>query len=109
MMVNWGKLINYTVEFLKNDCVCHILWISKIHSKSDEHGHRYKFLPRGMIVGGYWLRVDFCNIGSETNLLSYLILHLSTWIKLATLEIGLGRHFSVNYGYRGSLSSYDVF
>jgi hypothetical protein len=41
------NLINYAIELLKNDYVCHIRWIS------DGHGHGYKFLLVGMVTGGY--------------------------------------------------------
>jgi hypothetical protein len=61
------NFVNYAIKLLKNDCACHIRRISETRLKSDGHEHGYKFLPAGMVTGKYWLRVDICNIRSESD------------------------------------------
>jgi hypothetical protein len=50
------NLINYAIELLKNDCLCHIQQIYEIHLKPDGHGHGYEFLLTGIAMSEYWLQ-----------------------------------------------------
>jgi hypothetical protein len=50
------NLINYAIELLKNDRFCHIRPIFETRPKLDEHVYRYKFIPAGIVVDGYWLQ-----------------------------------------------------